>query len=135
LRQEERIGIILFDHEAVIFEPIKKVSKLDIEELISRVSKITERGSTNMELGMGSAVRMLTDLLEEDPDSTSNQNRIIFLTDANPNVGGGENSLIGISEKASRKDIFTTFIGVGLDFNTEIVTNISKVRGGLENSN
>jgi uncharacterized protein YegL len=131
MKQEERIGIILFDHEVTIFEPIKKVSKLNMEELISRVSKIVESGSTDMELGMRSAVRMMNDLFEEDPESNSYQNRIIFLTDANPNVGGGENSLTGISEKASQKDIFTTFIGIGLDFNTEIVANISKVRGGI----
>eukprot|EP01083_Nonionella_stella_P290243 987668_1 len=63
-------------------------------------------------------------------------NRIIFLTDAQPNSSGGKNSLLNmVKENSSTQQykgfqIHTTFIGVGLDFNTKFVEDIIKVEGG-----
>ena len=57
-------------------------------------------------------------------------NRIIFLTDAMPNIGDtSERGLLGMVERNARSGIHTTFVGIGLDFNTELVDAISKVRG------
>ncbi len=37
--------------------------------------------------------------------------------------------LFGLARSASDRDIHTTFIGVGVDFNSDLVEYISKVRG------
>mmetsp|Transcript_57440 Transcript_57440/g.51731 ORF Transcript_57440/g.51731 Transcript_57440/m.51731 type:complete len:434 (+) Transcript_57440:1-1302(+) len=63
-------------------------------------------------------------------------NRIIFLTDAQPNSYSGGDSLLNQVQRNSSTDqykgfqIHTTFIGVGLDFNTKFVEDIIKVEGG-----
>lgn len=63
-------------------------------------------------------------------------NRIIFLTDAQPNSGGGKDSLLDMVKRNSSTEqykgfqIHTTFIGVGLDFNTKFVEDVIKVEGG-----
>eukprot|EP01083_Nonionella_stella_P295918 1005504_1 len=63
-------------------------------------------------------------------------NRIIFITDAIPNASNSKDSLLGmVSKNASIEQhkafqIHTTFVGVGIDFNTELVEDIIKVEGG-----
>eukprot|EP01083_Nonionella_stella_P172483 592081_1 len=63
-------------------------------------------------------------------------NRIIFLTDAQPNASSGKDSLLDMVKRNSSTDqykgyqIHTTFIGVGLDFNTAFIEDIIKVPGG-----
>merc|ERR1711933_452084 len=59
------------------------------------------------------------------------ENRIIFLTDACPNVGRTDaNSLLGmVQNSAMQKKLYTTFVGVGLDFNAALISEITKVRG------
>eukprot|EP01084_Bolivina_argentea_P101111 181340_1 len=63
-------------------------------------------------------------------------NRIIFLTDAQPNQSSGKDSLLNMVKRNSSTQqykgfqIHTTFIGVGLDFNTKFVEDIIKVEGG-----
>jgi Ca-activated chloride channel family protein len=66
--------------------------------------------------------------LESDVEET--ENRIIFLTDAQPNIGVlNEDSLLGMTQTNAEQDVYTTFIGIGVDFNTELIEHITKIRG------
>ena len=57
-------------------------------------------------------------------------NRIIFLTDAMPNIGDtSEHGLLSMVGRNAHAGIHTTFVGIGLDFNTGLVDAITKVRG------
>ena len=84
--------------------------------------------STNLTDGMDMAAGQFRNLREV--SSYDYENRIIVLTDAEPNTG--DFSLSGISSRmqtnaASR--IYTTFIGIGVDFNSQLVEAITKVKG------
>jgi Ca-activated chloride channel family protein len=47
-----------------------------------------------------------------------------------PNLGmTGEDDLLGITKGNAAGGIYTTFIGIGVDFNTELVEHIIKIRG------
>jgi Ca-activated chloride channel family protein len=72
---------------------------------------------------------MLTDMLAEDEESRKNTNRILFLTDALPNVGGSEKCLIDLSKRAAESSsIYITYIGVGLNFNSDLIYELTKIR-------
>jgi Ca-activated chloride channel family protein len=71
---------------------------------------------------------LFNELTEVNPEEY--ENRIIFLTDAMPNIGEYSGSgLLGMTEDNADNRIHTTFIGIGLDFNTELVEYITKIRG------
>ena len=58
------------------------------------------------------------------------QNRIIVITDAMPNLGvTSTDGLVQKIKKNADKKIYTSFIGVGVDFNTEYTEGVSDVRG------
>jgi Ca-activated chloride channel family protein len=66
----------------------------------------------------------------EESDESEYENRIIFLTDAMPNIGEtSEEGLLGITERNADKKIYATFIGIGVDFNSELADSITKIRG------
>jgi Ca-activated chloride channel family protein len=58
------------------------------------------------------------------------ERRIIFITDAQPNTGGGPDDLCSLAEEAAKSGVHSTFIGVGLDFNAGMTDTIAKVPGG-----
>ena len=79
----------------------------------------------------GSALfKNLSTAILSDPEY---ENRIIFLTDAMPNTGNiGDDYLFGLTNKnANGQDyrIYSTFIGMGIDFNTDLIETITKIRG------
>jgi Ca-activated chloride channel family protein len=129
MKPNERLGIVLFDDKSQILQPIREMKNIDLETLQEKISEVRSRGGTNMELGYSKALDMMSDMLTEENDQSGCDNRIVFLTDAMPNIGGGTNSLLGLSKRAAQKKIYTTFIGVGLDFNTDLVDEITKVKG------
>ena len=64
-------------------------------------------------------------------------NRIIFLTDAVPNNSYKKNDIINMVKVSGTNensmfygDVYTTFIGVGIDFNTKLIEKVTKVKGG-----
>ena len=57
------------------------------------------------------------------------ENRIVLITDAEPNTGDFTTEGLAARLKANAADgIFTTIVGVGLDFNTELIDAISRVK-------
>ncbi|MDD3159634.1 MAG: VWA domain-containing protein [Candidatus ainarchaeum sp.] len=128
LNDDDRFGMVLFDSSSYLAKPIELVGQTDMVAISNHILEITPRGGTNFEAGLKEA----TSLFEEykNNDKTEYENRIIFLTDAMPNVGQiGEDSLLGMTKTNADDGIYITFIGIGVDFQTELIEEITKVRG------
>ena len=127
LNENDRFGMVLFDNSAVIGKPMSLVGETDMEEIKKHILDLQPRGGTNMAAGMRMGTDQYDKLFE---NSDEYENRIIFLTDAMPNIGDtSENGLLGMTKSNARNKIYTTFIGVGIDFNTELIESITKIRG------
>ena len=128
LNDEDRVGLVLFDDEAYLAKPLTKVATTDMKKLKDHILEISEQGGTYMEAGMEYGSVMLRELAEADQDQY--ENRIVFITDAMPNIGDtSEEGLGGILADNAANRIYTTMIGVGVDFNTELVEALTKIRG------
>jgi len=169
LTDEDRLGVIKFDNEFTIVQPMKFIKDIDMQELSNTVTQIKPNGGTNMEVAYKAATQCYTQLFETmaaDASSTNTNtkpaqsnvtvveqegksngkqdndevysNRIIFLTDAMPNsyASNKDESLLTMMQRNASTQQFkghqihTTFIGVGLDFNTKFVDEVIKVEGG-----
>jgi Ca-activated chloride channel family protein len=128
LKDDDRFGIVLYNSQSYLLQPMTLVRRADMEEVYDRISEIRAESNTNLSAGM----QLGTDLLGKygDYDPFDYENRIIFLTDAMPNTGEtGEYSLLRILKNNADNHIYTTFIGIGVDFNTELIEYITKTRG------
>ncbi len=128
LQPQDRFGMVLFDGSAYEAKPLNYVGESNMSAIKKHILEITEQGSTNHEAGFTKGMDIFKNAkLSND---SSYENRIIFLTDAMPNTGSTDkNSLLGLVSQADRENVFTTFIGVGIDFNSELIESITKVRG------
>lgn len=130
LNVHERLGIVLFDDTTDVLQPLSLCSSIDRDVLKQSVLNLKPRGGTNWSLGMEKAIDLFSSLDPQMMESSNHSNRIIFLTDACPNIGGSE-TLDVLAKRANNGPyrIYSTYIGVGLDFNSDIVEGLTKIRG------
>ena len=130
LQPSDSLGVVLFDNQSYLAKPLRKVGRTNMKAIKSHIFEdIRPQGGTNMSAG----IRMAGNLLQEysSRDDEEVEKRIIFLTDAQPNTGElSERSMGGMIKDNAKNKIYTTFIGIGVDFNTELIELISKTRGG-----
>ncbi|MBN1324148.1 MAG: VWA domain-containing protein [Methanotrichaceae archaeon] len=128
LGEGDRFGLVKFNNEAFLVDPLTLVEDKDLLRLKDRILDIEADGGTNMEAGMEKARRLFDRL--GIADRSEYENRIIFITDAMPNIGEtGEAGLSAILEEEASRGVYTTFIGVGVDFNSELAERIATIRG------
>ena len=128
LNPDDRLGVVLFDNSAYVAKDLRLVSGTDMAALKNHILEITPQGGTNMEAGYKAGTKLLDEYRQA--DSEEYENRIIFLTDAMPNLGNtDEYHLALLAEDNAEANIYTTFIGVGLDFNSELIRAITQTQG------
>ena len=90
--------------------------------------EINARGGTNFEAGYTKATELFKEYLNV--NSYEYENRIIVITDAMPNYGRTDDEgLMKYVKENADEGVYTSFVGVGVDFNTELTEAISDVKG------
>ena len=127
LKPDDRLGIVLFDNSAYLAKPVNLVGETDIEKIKEHILEITPQGGTNFEAGYSEGTKLFSEgMLNND----EYENRIIVITDAMPNLGTtSKEGLTKYVKENADNGIYTTFVGVGVDFNTEVIECLSDVRG------
>jgi len=138
LNADDRFAMVTFDHHATLLHEFQNFGAYDRDALQSSVLALKTAGGTDFECGFAAATNAFDALFASDEfkaDDGEFDNRIIFLTDARPNHGRTDkNSLFSMVEAAAnassvRARIFSTFIGIGIDFNAALIEAISGTRG------
>lgn len=126
LNNDDRVGIVLFDDRAYLAKPLNLVGETDMSAIKAHIDGLAPGGGTDMSAG----IRVANDLFDDLKPEAGRQRRMIFLTDAMPNQGviGDDGLLAEIKQNADRQ-VFTTVVGIGLDFQSTLIEAISKARG------
>ncbi len=128
LEDDDRFGVVLFNGDAGVAKPVRDVASTDMDAIRGHIREIAAGGGTNMAGGFERAREMLDPY--EDADPAARENRVVFMTDAMPNLGRtGEADLVDLIEGAAEDGVYTTFVGMGLDSNAELIDALSGVRG------
>lgn len=128
LQEYDNVGIILFDNVAYKAKDMDLIINTDIGGLKEKILTIEARGGTNFDDGYTAATKMIKE--NELFNVEGFTNRIIVITDAMPNIG--ETTKQGLKKamyENAQEGIYTSFVGVGVDFNTDLVKNITDIRG------
>ena len=136
LKDDERLGVFTFNDFSEVILPIQAKKNIDKSKFFLKLDELKASGGTSIEVAYTPAVAMLKNQINEDAqdvkgDQKPKNNRIIFITDAMIEQYQEGESLFNINFQASAKpfNIFTSFIGVGIDFDTDLITRLTKVRG------
>jgi len=129
LRPGDRLGVVLFNDDSHVAKPLRPVEATDMDAIRDHIREdIEATGGTRLEAGVDDATAMLAEHTDADP--AVYENRLLVLTDAMPNLGdttaGG---LRGTLATNADRRTHATFVGVGVDFNAELVDELTEVRG------
>lgn len=128
LNDDDRFGMVLFDNQSYLGKPISLIRNTDVNAIKNHILEIQANGGTNFEAGYTKATELYKEYLNV--NSYEYENRIIVITDAMPNYGEtSDEGLMSYVKQNAEKGIYTSFIGVGVDFNTELIEAISDVKG------
>ncbi len=123
LDAEDRLGIVSYSGGAVVHATLE--DDLEPEELKALVSGFTAAGGTNiyegLSMGMGMAAAQL---------STERESRVILLSDGNITVGENAEMVTALSESYVAEGIGLTTIGVGSEFNVELMRGLAERGAG-----
>eukprot|EP01084_Bolivina_argentea_P064844 118211_1 len=133
LTDMDRFGLITFNNEAQIIQKLDYMSDIDKDELYNTILNIRPCGGTNFECGWNKAINLYDTIMKQYIYNKECENRIIILTDAQPNIDSSDGkSLLNLICKHALNEerrIYTTIIGIGLDFKCELVEQITQTRG------
>jgi len=126
LKETDHFALVTFNEEAQTvqkLDPWKDINKANLKETIT---KIQEGGGTSLSVGMEAATQMI---IESMKTTNTNENRIFYFTDMMITAGelDSQQLLKAFQANADMK-IYTTFVGIGVDFDTDMVSAISKTR-------
>jgi len=128
LRGEDRFGMVVFNDRAAVAKPVRRVDETDMDAIRGHIQELEAGGGTRMSGGIDAATELLSEY--DDHDRTERETRTIFVTDAMPNLGEtDDDALLDTLQSNAERHHYTTFVGVGLDFNSEIVDAITAVEG------
>jgi len=129
LNDKDSLGLVLFDDKAYITQPLVPIASINLSAFKSEIMKINTKGGTTMEAGMRGGTNQFAEFFKKYPDRVGNENRIFFLTDATPNNGDSDtNKMLEFMKANQAKKIFTSFVGLGVDFNIELVNILTKLK-------
>ncbi len=127
LGPKDKMSLVTYGSSAKVVQPLIAMDDAGRRKMHRAIDKMKSHGSTDMESGMRKAIGTL----ENEPTSANRHSRVFLLTDAQPNVGvTGAGSFVKITRQAAEQDIALTVWGVGMDLGSELVSEVSQVRGG-----
>jgi Ca-activated chloride channel family protein len=126
LRDDDRLGVVLYNSRAHVAKPLRDVGTTDMHAIRGHIDEISAGGGTNLEDGFEAAV----DLLQDGEMSPDVERRVVFMTDMMPNTGATDGDrLTALFDDVAARGIHTTFVGMGLDANADLLDTLSGIPG------
>jgi Ca-activated chloride channel homolog len=125
LRPEDIFSLVIYDDVVEVLRPAERVGR-DKEEIRAIVNEIAPRGWTNLGGGMLEGFHQV-----EKNTGREYINRVVLLSDGLANQGITDpERLSGIARKQRDRAISLSTIGVGLDYNENLMVALSETGGG-----
>jgi len=121
---EDRVAVVGYDDRARVVQDLTRVDEANRADLRSSVRDLSAGGGTNLDSGIDTA----HDLLSE--ASGERETRVVYVTDAMPNLGEtGASALEERLQEHAKDEIYTSFVGVGVDFNSRLTKTLATIKG------
>ena len=124
LSADDIVSVIVYDGSVRVLAPARRVG--DGEALIYAISEIQAAGGTNLHGGVVAGAAELRKHIEE-----GYTHRVLLLSDGQANVGPQTPEALGsLGAQLVREGISVTTVGLGLDFNEDLMTRLARRSDG-----
>jgi Ca-activated chloride channel family protein len=129
LAERDVVSVVEFDDQITLMWPASRAH--DIGRLQRQIDGLTPRGSTNLAGGMQRGIEEARDARRDLHLSGGTLSRVLLLTDGLANTGitsAGE--IADIAMDARRSGVRVSSIGLGLDYNEDLLQAVAEGGGG-----
>jgi len=118
--------VTLVTYSSGVQTVIPTTRNVDLAWARSKIAQLSPEGSTNLHGGLSEGTRLLTEHLD-----SKHLSRVLLLSDGIANVGpSSTQELRAFAETASGKGIRISTLGVGADYNEDLMLGVAKDSGG-----
>jgi Ca-activated chloride channel family protein len=129
LAERDVVSVVEFDDRITLMWPASHVH--DTARLQNQIDELTPRGSTNLAGGMERGIDEAEDARERLHLSEGTLSRVVLLTDGLANTGVTDQGEIArMAADARRRGVRVSTIGLGLDYNEDLLQSIAEGGGG-----
>jgi len=122
LGPEDRVSLVSFSTSAQTLFPLQKVGP----EYRRAIQQLIARGGTNISAGLELGAAELRRSVR--PGAAT---RLLLLTDGQPNAGDSTpEGLCGLVKKLEQQGISCSTVGLGLDYNAKLLSDMAEAGGG-----
>lgn len=125
LKDDDYLGIEVFNTSTNTLLHLTKWNEINKNDLISKISKLRPTGGTNLT----KAIKKSSTHLNKGIEGDNRYSRVLFLTDMEEQISGDEENFMVELTNMSKKNQFTTVIGVGCDLSSKAIIHSSKLAG------
>ncbi len=126
LSEQDRVAIITYATDYAVDFPLTAVAGADRARLLRVIDAIVDGGGTNISGGLESALSEL-----DRGRGAGAASRVVLMSDGNANQGITDPRALGdIARRARERGITVSSLGVGLDFNEDVMTLLAESGGG-----
>jgi len=126
LNDGDRVAIVSYSDEVRVDAESTVVNETSRPKLLEAIAKITDDGSTNLGGGLIEGLAQVSKHL-----APAGVNRVLLISDGLANRGVQEpRELNRIAREALQKGVITTTIGLGTDYNEDLMTGLADHGGG-----
>jgi Ca-activated chloride channel family protein len=126
LENGDRLAIVSYATDVTVDFSLQTIDATTRSAALRTVARLEEGGGTNIEGGLQVASRVLERALVE-----GGVGRLIFVSDGRPTEGSRSDDTLANYASALRKaGITVSALGVGLDYNEDLMTRIAQEGGG-----
>jgi Ca-activated chloride channel family protein len=123
LQPGDRVSLVTFSDRARVLLPSQQIT--ETRSILAAIDRIQEGGGTNMYGGLTTGLEQLRS------GEQGYVRRMLLLSDGHANVGVSDStSLTSLARQASMADVSTSTIGLGLDFNEDLLASMADAGGG-----
>jgi len=126
LRDRDRLTVVSYESETEVDVPSKPIGENAPETFHRAIRELQAGGGTNIERAVRTGLRQLRRSATE-----QTVDRVVLLSDGKPTSGASAPAqLAGLAKRALEDGLSLTTMGVGLDYNEDLMTQMANVGGG-----
>lgn len=124
LNADDIVSVVVYDTTVEVLVPSTKL--VDKDAVCRKISQVQPGGRTALFAGVSKAAAELRKLIDRE-----HVNRIVLLSDGMANVGPSAPSELGsLGASLKKENISVTAMGLGLDYNEDLMVNLASNSGG-----
>jgi Ca-activated chloride channel family protein len=127
MRGGDQLTIVLYGDTAHVHLPTQRVGPAIVGPVLRSIEQIESAGSTSMEAGL----RLGYQIAAQTAPAYKGRTRLMLFTDERPNTDATDaESFMALAIEGSKRGYGLTTVGVGVQFDAKLATEIGSVRGG-----